>query len=64
MLIFITGPIRNLDQTKLHKVKANEVRPMIMGDFQNALTQIRPSVSKESLKDYVEWNNTFGSKAS
>jgi len=57
------GPIRNLDQSKLHKVKVNEVRPITMGDFHNALTQIRPSVSKESLREYIEWNNKFGSMA-
>ncbi len=38
------------------------IRAIMYQDFKNAAQNIRPSVSKESLKLYEQWNKEFGSK--
>jgi SpoVK/Ycf46/Vps4 family AAA+-type ATPase len=43
-------------------VSLEEVRPIVFKDFSTALQHIRPSVSKESLKDYEKYNAEFGTK--
>jgi len=42
-------------------VKGSDVRPIILNDFKCALNQIKPSVSKESLQAFDQWNNQYGS---
>lgn len=54
------GPIRELGSS-IKDVPESEVRPIILKDFQHSLTQIRPSVSSESVKLYEKWNQEFGS---
>jgi len=52
-------PIRELG-TNIMGVDAASVRPLTAADFKKAITQIRPSVSKDSLETYVEWNKMYG----
>jgi len=52
-------PIRELG-TQIKDVHASSVRPLTAADFKKAITQIRPSVSKDSLAGYVEWNKLYG----
>ena len=53
------GPLRGVD---VMKVSPERVRPINLQDFQNALSQIRPSVSKEGISFYEKWNKEFGSQ--
>jgi spastin len=57
------GPIRELGDS-IRNVSPSQVRPVTLKDFQNSLSQIRPSVSMDSLKAYELWNQQFGSIAS
>ncbi|ETO26325.1 hypothetical protein RFI_10810, partial [Reticulomyxa filosa] len=44
-------------------VSSDEVRSIIMEDFEKSLTNIKPSVSEKELVAYVEWNAKYGSSA-
>ncbi|KNC86787.1 hypothetical protein SARC_01080 [Sphaeroforma arctica JP610] len=55
------GPIRNIED--ICNVSADQVRPMSFCDFEEALLQVRASVSQSELEMYVQWNNNFGSLA-
>ncbi|XP_002167043.3 fidgetin-like protein 1 isoform X1 [Hydra vulgaris] len=52
------GPIRIIRD--IRSINANEVRPINIDDFENALKQIRPSVSINDLQVYVDWNRLYG----
>lgn len=39
----------------------SQVRPIALVDFEEALTQVRASVSQADLRQYVDWNEKFGS---
>ncbi|KAL6981837.1 hypothetical protein U1Q18_023455 [Sarracenia purpurea var. burkii] len=53
-------PIRELGANIL-TVKANQVRPLRYGDFQKAMTVIRPSLQKSKWEELEQWNMEFGS---
>ncbi|KAI8847420.1 P-loop containing nucleoside triphosphate hydrolase protein [Chytridium lagenaria] len=53
------GPIRALGE-KLVVAAKEDLRPILLTDFEGALGTIRPSVSKGSLKAFEEWNREFG----
>ncbi|KAJ1651640.1 putative 26S proteasome subunit yta6 [Dispira simplex] len=53
------GPIRSIGD--IRKISADDVRPMTFDDFQQALTQVRASVSDRDLQLYQEWNKEYGS---
>ncbi|XP_061995325.1 uncharacterized protein LOC133713340 [Rosa rugosa] len=53
-------PIRELGENIL-TIKANQVRPLIIEDFQKAMTVIRPSLSKSKWEELEQWNEEFGS---
>lgn len=53
-------PIRELG-TNILTVKANQVRPLRYGDFQKAMTVIRPSLQKGKWQELEDWNQEFGS---
>lgn len=38
-----------------------QVRPITRGDFTDALTRVKPSVSQLDLGLYEKWNRQFGS---
>ncbi|XP_034537266.1 fidgetin-like protein 1 [Notolabrus celidotus] len=54
------GPIRSIQLSDIATITADEVRPILYGDFQEALKTVRPSVSSKDLELYEEWNKTFG----
>lgn len=54
------GPIRSIQLSDIATITADQVRPILYGDFQEALKTVRPSVSTKDLELYEEWNKTFG----
>ncbi|GAB4847970.1 Fidgetin-like protein 1 [Ancistrocladus abbreviatus] len=57
------GPLRDalrrgIEITKLNK---EDMRPITIQDFRDALQEVRPSVSLNELSIYEEWNKQFGS---
>ncbi|CAJ1066623.1 fidgetin-like protein 1 [Xyrichtys novacula] len=54
------GPIRSIQLSDIATITADEVRPILYNDFQEALRTVRPSVSAKDLELYEEWNKTFG----
>ncbi|XP_077585938.1 fidgetin-like protein 1 [Stigmatopora nigra] len=55
------GPIRSIQFADIATIAAEQVRPILYNDFQEALETVRPSVSQKDLELYEEWNKTFGS---
>ncbi|KAI3520680.1 hypothetical protein L1887_10130 [Cichorium endivia] len=57
------GPIREaLKQgNEITKLKTEDMRPVTLQDFKDALKEVRPSVSPNQLDQYEQWNNQFGS---
>jgi len=56
-------PIREIAVVALRDLNAADVRAISHKDFENSLSQIKPSVSTENLKAYESWNKEFGSVA-
>ncbi len=54
------GPIRSICLSDIATISAEQVRPILNSDFQEALKTVRPSVSSKDLELYEEWNKTFG----
>jgi adenosinetriphosphatase len=54
------GPLRSLGD-KLLLTPTEQIRPINIEDFEASLKYIRPSVSKEGLKQYEDWAIQFGS---
>nr|XP_009600283.1 ATPase family AAA domain-containing protein FIGL1 [Nicotiana tomentosiformis]XP_009600284.1 ATPase family AAA domain-containing protein FIGL1 [Nicotiana tomentosiformis]XP_033511883.1 ATPase family AAA domain-containing protein FIGL1 [Nicotiana tomentosiformis] len=59
------GPLREalkqgIEITKLEK---EDMRPVNLQDFEDALQEVRPSVSSTELGAYEDWNKQFGSLA-
>lgn len=54
------GPIRSIQLSDIATITADQVRPILYGDFQDALKTVRPSVSAKDLELYENWNQTFG----
>ncbi|GLD56068.1 fidgetin-like protein 1 [Lates japonicus] len=54
------GPVRSIHLSDIATITAEQVRPILYGDFQEALRTVRPSVSSKDLDLYMEWNKTFG----
>ncbi|KAF2144688.1 uncharacterized protein K452DRAFT_266714 [Aplosporella prunicola CBS 121167] len=55
------GPLRVLGEKLLH-MTMDEIRPIQLSDFQASLTSIRPSVSKQGLKEFEDWAKEFGER--
>ncbi|XP_045212612.2 fidgetin-like protein 1 [Mercenaria mercenaria] len=55
------GPIRDMSFGDIENISADQVRPIAHQDFEEALQNVKPSVSDKDLDIYIEWNNTFGS---
>jgi SpoVK/Ycf46/Vps4 family AAA+-type ATPase len=58
------GPLRNISMTQIRTVSTNEVRPIIVDDFEDAMNQVKASVSQSDLNAYFEWDKSFGSNSS
>ncbi|KAK5144999.1 hypothetical protein LTR04_001418 [Oleoguttula sp. CCFEE 6159] len=55
------GPLRSLGEKLLH-MTMEEIRPILFEDFQASLVNIRPSVSKQGLKEFEDWAKEFGER--
>lgn len=55
------GPLRSLGE-KLLDMRPDEIRPIGMQDFEAALVNIRPSVSRQGLREFEEWAREFGER--
>lgn len=55
------GPLRSLGEALLY-MSHDEIRPIQFDDFEASLVNIRPSVSKEGLKEYEDWAKEFGER--
>jgi SpoVK/Ycf46/Vps4 family AAA+-type ATPase len=55
------GPLRSLGE-KLLSMTMDQIRPIQFQDFQASLLTIRPSVSKEGLKQFEDWSREFGER--
>ncbi|XAR54115.1 Microtubule-severing ATPase [Bertholletia excelsa] len=53
-------PIRELGANIL-TINANQLRPLRYGDFEKAMTVIRPSLQKSKWEELEQWNQEFGS---
>lgn len=54
-------PIRSISFSQLEDIRMEEVRHITNRDFEQALINMRPSVSRSDLNVYVEWDRTYGS---
>jgi len=57
------GPIRCLDYSQIDSIQPDDVRPMNFVDFNDALRQVKASVSDKDLQMYHDWNSQYGSTA-
>ncbi|KAF8390633.1 hypothetical protein HHK36_025160 [Tetracentron sinense] len=59
------GPLREAlrQGIEITKLKKEDLRPVTLQDFDDALREVRPSVSSNELVMYEEWNKQFGSLA-
>lgn len=55
------GPVRSIPSTQMNLINANDVRAVNYGDFQAALNCVRSSVAQRDLKQYLDWDKTYGS---
>lgn len=55
------GPLRALGEALLHTTM-DQIRSIELIDFKASLKTIRPSVSKEGLKEYEDWARRFGER--
>ncbi|KAF7591395.1 hypothetical protein BBP40_001622 [Aspergillus hancockii] len=55
------GPLRNLGEALLH-TPMDQIRAIRFQDFEASLSSIRPSVSREGLKEYEDWARQFGER--
>ncbi|KAJ9540351.1 hypothetical protein OSB04_026857 [Centaurea solstitialis] len=57
------GPLREAFKqgTEISKLKKEDMRAVTLQDFENALQEVRPSVSPNELGSYEDWNSKFGS---
>lgn len=53
-------PLREMPSDLLSSVDAKKVRGVSMADFERALTQVKPSVSKTQLAELEQWDREFG----
>lgn len=55
------GPIRSIGSANIKTVSLDQVRPISLCDFIDALCQVRASVVADDLNYYMDWNKKFGS---
>ncbi|KAG5982918.1 hypothetical protein E4U55_001153 [Claviceps digitariae] len=56
------GPLRSLGEALLH-MTMDDIRPILLCDFEASLGTIRPSVGRAGLKEYEDWAEEFGERA-
>jgi fidgetin-like protein 1 len=55
------GPLRNLGEALLY-TPMDQIKPITFEDFEASLVNIRPSVSKQGLKEFEDWAREFGER--
>ncbi|ELT99931.1 hypothetical protein CAPTEDRAFT_159570 [Capitella teleta] len=55
------GPIRSLAFEDIESLAADQVRAITLQDFEDAIRQVRASVSQKDLDSYLDWNKQYGS---
>lgn len=55
------GPVRGLSAEALVSATPDSVRPINVADFEAAARKVRPSIAKEALVGFQDWNRRFGS---
>ena len=55
------GPLRNLGEALLY-TPMDQIKPITSEDFEASLVNIRPSVSKQGLKEFEDWAREFGER--
>lgn len=55
------GPVRDINIEDIETIQLDEVRPINVEDFSQALQQVRASVDSSDLDSYLNWNSKFGS---
>ncbi|XP_064619122.1 fidgetin-like protein 1 [Lineus longissimus] len=55
------GPIRSISFGDIEHITPDQVRPIVIKDLEDALGQVRASVSNKDLDLYIEWNSLYGS---
>lgn len=55
------GPLRSLGEALLH-MTMDDIRHILLIDFEASLGTIRPSVGKAGLKEYEDWAREFGER--
>ena len=55
------GPLRSLGEALLH-MEMDQIRPIGFEDFEASLVNIRPSISKQGLREFEEWAREFGER--
>lgn len=57
------GPLREAlrQGIQIAQLKKEDMRPVIVQDFESALQEVRPSVSSSELGSYETWNQLYGS---
>lgn len=54
--------LQGLKRDKIMEISAEEMdKPLTNKDFDEALSKVQPSVSKDDIKQYENWMNEFGS---
>jgi SpoVK/Ycf46/Vps4 family AAA+-type ATPase len=57
------GPLREVAVKTgfdIRNVPLDEIRPISIEDFENALTKVRTSIDKDTLSNFEKWNVCFG----
>jgi SpoVK/Ycf46/Vps4 family AAA+-type ATPase len=55
------GPLRELGEALLY-TPIDQIKPITVEDFEASLVNIRPSVSKQGLKEFEDWAKEFGER--
>lgn len=55
------GPLRSLGEALLH-MSMDQIRPIQFEDFEASLVNIRPSISRQGLREFEEWAREFGER--
>ena len=52
-------PLRNIED--ILNVDANNIRPLTLNDFKEALNNVKATVNSKDLNKFIEWNSLYGS---
>eukprot|EP00347_Sterkiella_histriomuscorum_P022391 403330656 len=52
-------PLRQISD--ISNISIDDIRPLDLSDFQEALKNVKASVNQNDLEKYLEWNNQYGS---